>query len=119
MEEEAAFWDTHDVTNLVGQELQPVEITNGAELAEHLTVWLNHAHRAALARRAREKGVGWRTLARMWLMERLRNPKRGGAPLPESWFGLPNHVCSAGSRMAFNSRLATSGCPELFSRPAA
>lgn len=34
IEEEAAFWDTHSVTEFVGAELQPVEVTIGPELAD-------------------------------------------------------------------------------------
>jgi hypothetical protein len=72
IEEEAAFWDTHDVTEFVGTELQPVEVTIGSELAERVTVRLDRADRAELVKRARAKGVGPSTLARMWLKERLR-----------------------------------------------
>lgn len=72
IEEEAEFWDTHDVTEFVGNELQPVEVTVGPDLADRLTVRLDRADREALARQARTKGVGPSTLARMWLKERLR-----------------------------------------------
>jgi hypothetical protein len=73
IEEEAAFWDTHSVTEFVGAELQPVEATIGRDLAERLTVRLDQADRDELAKRARAKGVGPSTLARMWLKERLRH----------------------------------------------
>ncbi len=73
IEEEAAFWDTHSVTEFVGQELQPVEATVGSELADRLTLRLDHADREALAKRARAMGVGPSTLARIWLKERLRD----------------------------------------------
>ncbi|MBA2278213.1 MAG: hypothetical protein H0W06_10670 [Chloroflexia bacterium] len=71
IEEEAAFWDTHDFTDFM-EESTPVEVTIGQELAERLTVRLEQADRAALARRARAMGVGPSTLARMWVKERLR-----------------------------------------------
>jgi hypothetical protein len=71
-EEETAFWDTPDVTEFVGQELQPVEVTIGSELVNRLTVRLDAADRVELARRAREQGIGPSTLARMWLKDRLR-----------------------------------------------
>ena len=71
-EEEAAFWDTHDVTELVGTEMVPVEVTLGGELANRLTLRLDETDRAELARRARAKGIGPSTLARIWLKERLR-----------------------------------------------
>ena len=72
IEEEAAFWDTHSVTEFVGEELQPVEVTIGAELADRLTVHLDPQDRAELTRRAKEQGVGPSTLIRMWVEERLR-----------------------------------------------
>jgi hypothetical protein len=72
IEEEAEFWDTHDVTEFVGNELKPVEVTIGGELADRLTVRLEQADREALDRRARDKGVGPSTLVRMWVKERLR-----------------------------------------------
>jgi len=33
-DEEAEFWDTHDLTEFFGVELQPVKVTIGGELAE-------------------------------------------------------------------------------------
>ncbi len=72
IEEEAAFWDTHDTTEFIGQELQPVEVVVGQELAERLTLRLDKADRELLAKQAKAKGIGPSTLARMWLKERLR-----------------------------------------------
>ena len=72
IEEEAAFWDSHDVTEFVGKELTPVGVTIGGDLADRLTVRLERADREALDRRARDKGVGPSTLVRMWVKERLR-----------------------------------------------
>ena len=80
IEEEAAFWDTHDVTEFVGTELQPAEVTVGSDLADRLTVRLDRADREALARQAKTKGVGPSTLARMWLKERLRQEVDAAAP---------------------------------------
>jgi hypothetical protein len=71
VEEEAAFWDTHDFTDFA-EESRPVQITVGQELAERLTVRLDHADRQALVMLARKKGIGPSTLARIWLKERLR-----------------------------------------------
>lgn len=80
IEEEAAFWDTHDVTEFIGQEMTPVDVTVGAELADRLTVRLDRADRHELAKRARAKGIGPSTLARMWLRERLRHEIEAEAP---------------------------------------
>ena len=70
VEEEAAFWDTHDFTDFVA-ESSLVQITVGQELAERLTLRLDHEDRQELVRRAKAKGVGPSTLARIWLKERL------------------------------------------------
>src|SRR5690606_28697813 len=70
-DEEAEFWDTHDLTEFDGVELQPVEVERGGELAERVTVRLDSADRAELDRQARQKGIGPSTLARMWIKERL------------------------------------------------
>ena len=72
IEEEAAFWDTHDTTAF-SEELTPVDFTVGSELAEKLTLRLEKADRDALVRRARQLGVGPSTLARMWIKEHLRH----------------------------------------------
>ncbi len=71
VEEEAAFWDTHDFTDFA-EESTPVQITVGEQLAERLTLRLDEADRRDLAKRARDKGVGPSTLIRIWLKERLR-----------------------------------------------
>lgn len=71
VEEEAAFWDTHDVTDYL-DESQPAELTVGSDLAAKLTLRLGRADREALARQARAKGIGPSTLVRMWVKERLR-----------------------------------------------
>ena len=70
IEEEAAFWDSHDFTDFAA-ESAPVQITVGQELAERLTLRLDHEDRQELVRRARAMGVGPSTLARIWLKERL------------------------------------------------
>jgi hypothetical protein len=72
IEEEAAFWDTHD-TMEYSDELTPVELTVGPELAEKLTLRLEKTDRDALVRRARQMGIGPSTLARMWIKEQLRH----------------------------------------------
>lgn len=70
IEEEAEFWDTHEITDF-DDELTEVNLVIGGELAERVTVRLDQADRTALVRHARKKGVGPSTLARIWLKERL------------------------------------------------
>lgn len=74
-DEEAAFWDTHDLTEIYGEELHPVEATVNPEFrsraANRVTVQLEPAEREALAKRAEEHGTDPATLAHDWLKERL------------------------------------------------
>lgn len=88
-EEEAEFWDTHDLTDY-WDETRPVEITISRalrdrveararkDLADRLTVRLDRADREELTRRADEQGVGPSTLVRMWVKERLRAERAAG-----------------------------------------
>ena len=71
VEEEAAFWDSHDFTEFA-EESTPVQVTVGQEVAERLTLRLDQTDREKLVKHAREKGIGPTTLARIWLKERLR-----------------------------------------------
>jgi hypothetical protein len=70
-EEEAEFWDTHDVTDYL-DELRPVRVRATPNLVQGMTVRLEAADRDALGRIAAERGIGPSTLVRMWIKERLR-----------------------------------------------
>jgi hypothetical protein len=76
VEEEAAFWDTHDITDFL-EESAPVEITVGPELASRLTVRFDRADWQQLTEHARELGIGPSTLVRIWIKERLRQAAPG------------------------------------------
>ncbi|MGI8643935.1 MAG: CopG family antitoxin [Thermomicrobiales bacterium] len=78
-DEEAAFWDTHDISKFVGHELQPIDVSIGGELAGRLTLRLDQADRQELQRRANVMGIGPSTLARIWLTERLRQESEAEA----------------------------------------
>jgi predicted DNA binding CopG/RHH family protein len=80
VEEEAAFWDTHDLTEFE-DELEVVTdvrfVKAGARGAKKaITVRLEEDTLEALTQAAREKGVGSSTLVRMWIREHLG--KSGG-----------------------------------------
>ena len=70
-EEEAAWWDTHDITDYL-DELQPVKVRFAKNLSEGLTVRLDPKTMQELRERAKRQGIGPTTLIRMWVMERLR-----------------------------------------------
>ena len=73
-EEEADFWDTHDITDFL-DELKPVKVNVSKTLGQGLTIRLNTDDREALARRAEEQGIGPSTLARMWIKKQLRDDR--------------------------------------------
>jgi hypothetical protein len=71
-EEEAEFWDTHDVTDYLDA-LRPIRIRVAPGLSAGMTVRLDPADRVTLGRIAAGRGIGPSTLARMWVKERLRD----------------------------------------------
>ncbi|HEX2922725.1 MAG TPA: CopG family antitoxin [Chloroflexota bacterium] len=70
-EEEAEFWDTHDITEFK-DELAPARVRFAKNLSEGITIRLDAETLSQLRIRAREKGIGPTTLARMWILERLK-----------------------------------------------
>ena len=72
--EEAEFWDTHDFTEFL-DELTPVKLKVNLSVPkeETLTVRLQPQLKIRLTRVAEEMGVQTSTLARMWLVEKLRS----------------------------------------------
>lgn len=80
-EEEAAWWDTHDITDYL-DELKPVRVRFAKNLSEGITIRLDPETLLRLRLRARESGIGPTTLARMWILERLREAE-GGTPAPK------------------------------------
>lgn len=70
IEEEAEFWDTHDLTDLV-KVLERIEVSLRPELEKTLTLRLEPDDREELDRRAEELGVEPSTLVRMWVKEHL------------------------------------------------
>lgn len=73
VEEEAEFWDTHDLTELE-DELELVTDVRfvKARPQKALTVRLDQDTFAAVSQEARKQGIGSSTLARLWILERVR-----------------------------------------------
>jgi predicted DNA binding CopG/RHH family protein len=78
--EEAAFWDTHDITDYL-DELKPARVRFAKNLSEGITIRLDPQTLAELRSLAHRKGVGPTTLARMWILEHLRG--NGQSPAPQ------------------------------------
>lgn len=70
-EEEAEFWDAHDVTDYL-DELRPVEAPFAPSLPSGLLNRFDRADWEVLGRIAAESGTDPASLARMWIQERLR-----------------------------------------------
>ena len=69
-EEEAEFWDTHDITDFL-DELTPVRVRFAKKLSEELAVRFDLATLAALRRAAKQRGMAPATLVLLWVLERL------------------------------------------------
>lgn len=74
-EEEAEFWDTHDITDYL-DELKPATVRVTKNLSHGMTIRLDLKTLEQLRGLAEEKGVGPTTLIRMWVLERLKAEKR-------------------------------------------
>jgi hypothetical protein len=72
IKEEAAFWDTHDTTDFE-DEWEPVKVRFAKNLSEGITIRFDPVTLAELRSRANEQGIGPTTLARMWILEHLRD----------------------------------------------
>ena len=70
-EEEAAFWDTHDITDYL-DELKPAEVRFAKNLSTGLTVRFDPETAAALHAIAKAQGIGPTTLMRMWVFACLK-----------------------------------------------
>lgn len=70
-EEEAEWWDTHNITEYL-DELKPVKVRFAKNLSQGITIRLDPSTLAELRTLAHEKGIGPTTLARMWILEHLR-----------------------------------------------
>lgn len=72
-EEEATFWDTHDFTDYF-HETTPVKVIFNLKKPkdDSLTVRLQSNLKTKLVEIANQAGVNASTLARMWIVEKLR-----------------------------------------------
>ena len=78
-EEEAEFWDTHDITDFL-DELRPVKVRFAKNLSEGMTIRFEPEMVVELRQRAKQKGIGPTTLVRMWVLERLEAEKKAASP---------------------------------------
>jgi predicted DNA binding CopG/RHH family protein len=71
-QEEAEFWATHDSTEFLDN-TEPVDVTfvDARPLKKQISLRLDAETIDALKVVARRKGLGYQTLIRVWVMERL------------------------------------------------
>jgi predicted DNA binding CopG/RHH family protein len=74
-QQEAEFWDTHDTTDFEAA-FKPVRARFARNLSEGVTIRFDKETLDELRARARAKGIGPSTLARMWVLEKLREEPR-------------------------------------------
>lgn len=70
IQEEAAFWDTHD-TGDYEDEFRPVRVKFAKNLSSAVSIRLDANTLDELRKQAAKKGIGPTTLARMWILEHL------------------------------------------------
>ncbi len=75
-EEEAAFWDSHDLADYWDR-FTPARVRFAKNLSRGITIRLDDETLARLRSLAHDRGVGPTTLARMWILERLRTEGGG------------------------------------------
>lgn len=71
--EEALFWDTHDITDYWGEmkDVQ-IEFLDDSKRDETITVRVQPKLKERLEKLAKSYGINISTLARMWMIEKLR-----------------------------------------------
>lgn len=78
-QEEADFWDTHDSTEYL-DDMEPEEATfvDARPRKRSISLRIDADAIDELRNIADRKGMGYQTLIRMWVMERLEKEKRAG-----------------------------------------
>lgn len=79
LEEEANFWDTHPVVDEITRET--LVGFHQANKTDTITIRFDPKYLQLLRQRAFKLGVGPTTLARIWLMEKLRESRNSSTKL--------------------------------------
>ena len=73
--DEAAFWDKHSATEFL-DELEEVKVKFPKPQKRPISLWMEEGRIEALKHLAAGKGIGYLTLVRMWVVERLNEESR-------------------------------------------
>lgn len=79
--EEAAWFDAHDMADYQ-DEFKTVRARFAKNLSQGITIRLDPKTLTKLRAQAHEKGLGPTTLARMWILEHLKEQERHTPPTP-------------------------------------
>ena len=71
LEEESDFWDEADLTDYIDPNEPPVEVEFGGRLGNSISLRIDDAMLDALKRLAQKRRIGYQTMMRMWVAERL------------------------------------------------
>ena len=71
MEEEANFWDTHSVVDKIDE--GTLVGFHQANKTDTITIRFQPEHLQVLKEEALQKGIGPTTLARMWILEKMKD----------------------------------------------
>ena len=74
-EEEAKFFDTHDMADFQ-DEFKTVKAKFAKNLSEGITIRFDQPTLNQLRKLAHEKGLGPTTLARMWILEQIKQQNK-------------------------------------------
>lgn len=78
-QEEAEFWDTHDSTDYLEQtEAVEVSFVDARPPKKSISLRIDAETIDTLKDVAARKGIGYQTLIRMWVMERLEDEMNAG-----------------------------------------
>jgi predicted DNA binding CopG/RHH family protein len=73
LQEESDFWDTHDSTDYLDETTEiDVTFVDARPRKTQISLRLDPDTITRLKAVARQRGVGYQTLIRMWVLERLR-----------------------------------------------
>lgn len=80
IQEEAKFWDTHDITDYWGDmEKISIEFIPAQRKAESVTIRIEAALKKRLEQVARKNRLSLSTIARLWLIDRLQEESTNSA----------------------------------------
>lgn len=71
LEEEASFWDSHSALDTIDE--GTLVGFHQANKTDTITIRFQPEHLQVLRKEALQKGVGPTTLARMWILEKMKN----------------------------------------------